>query len=211
MYVDLGAEQLLAADKASDVAHSPYSYISFLRYYQSFVGPEPNILLGYSEMCFNIAEAANRGWITSDAADFYTKGINASLNFYGVTDGGTIRVSDAGGSPAATVNVMADVKKFLQNVAYKGNNADGLKQILEQKYVSFFQNSGWEAFYNWRRTGFPTSFVTSGVGLNAQGKIPMRWQYPVDETTYNSVNAKAAIQSQFNGNDDIFSMMWLLK
>jgi hypothetical protein len=39
----------------------------------------------------------------------------------------------------------------------------------------------------------------------------MRWQYPVDETTYNSVNAKAAIQSQFNGNDDIFSMMWLLR
>lgn len=201
----------LAADKASDVTNSPYSYISYLRYYQSFVGPEPNILLGYSEMCFNIAEAANRGWITSDAADFYTKGINASLSFYGVTDGGTIRVSDAGGSPTATVNVTADVKKFLQNVTYKGNNADGLKQILEQKYVSFFQNSGWEAFYNWRRTGFPSSFVTSGVGLNAQGKIPMRWQYPVDETTYNATNAKAAIQSQFSGNDDIFSMMWLLK
>jgi hypothetical protein len=107
--------------------------------------------------------------------------------------------------------VVADVKKFLSNVTYKGNNADGLKQILDQKYVSFFQNSGWEAFYNWRRTGFPTSFVTSGVGLNAQGKIPMRWQYPVDEITYNATNAKAAIQSQFNGNDDIFSMMWLLK
>jgi Starch-binding associating with outer membrane len=201
----------LAADKASDVANSPYSYISYLRYYQSFVGPEPNILLGYSEMCFNIAEAANRGWITADAADFYTKGINASLSFYGVTDGAILKVSDAGGSPTATVNVTADVKKFLQNASYKGNNANGLKQILEQKYVSFFQNSGWEAFYNWRRTGFPSSFVTSGVGLNAQGKIPMRWQYPVDETTYNSVNSKAAIQSQFSGNDDIFSAMWLLK
>jgi Starch-binding associating with outer membrane len=201
----------LAAEKASDVANSPYSYISYLRYYQSFVGPEPNILLGYSEMCFNIAEAANREWITADAAEFYLKGINASLNFYGVSDGASLKVSDAGGSPAATVTLIADVKKFLANVAYKSKGEEGLKQILEQKYVSFFQNSGWEAFYNWRRTGYPASFVTSGVGLNAQGKIPMRWQYPVDEITYNGVNAKAAIQSQFAGNDDIFSMMWLVK
>jgi hypothetical protein len=201
----------LSADKASDVANSPYSYISYLRYYQSFVGPEPYVMLGYSELCFNIAEAANRGWITTDAADFYTKGIKASLSFYGVSQGSAIRVSDAGGSPSATVTVTADVDKFLTNVAYKGNNSNGLKQILEQKYISFFQNSGWEAFYNWRRTGFPATFVTSGVGLNAQGKIPSRWQYPVDETTYNATNAKKAIQSQFGGNDDIFSSLWLVK
>lgn len=201
----------LSADKASDVANSPYSFISYLRYYQSFVGPEPYIMLGYSEMCFNIAEAANRGWITADAADFYAKGIKSSISFYGITEGGKVNVSDAGGSPAATVTVITSVNKFLDNVAYKGNNADGLKQILEQKYVAFFQNSGWEAFYNWRRTGLPTTFVTSGVGLNAQGKIPMRWQYPVDETTYNAANAKAAIQSQFGGSDDIFGMLWSIK
>lgn len=201
----------LSADKASDVANSPYSYISYLRYYQSFVGPEPYVILGYSELCFNIAEAANRGWITADAADFYTKGIKASLSFYGVSQGSAIKVSDAGGSPSATVTVTADVDKFLANVAYKGNNVNGLKQILEQKYVSFFQNSGWEAFYNWRRTGYPATFVTSGVGLNAQGKIPTRWQYPVDETTYNATNAKKAIQSQFGGNDDIFSSLWMVK
>ncbi len=201
----------LAADKASDVANSPYSYISYLRYYQSFVGPEPYVILGYSEMCFNIAEAANRGWITADAADFYTKGINASLAFYGITNGGSVKVSDAGGSPSATVSITTDVTKFLSNVTYKGNNTAGLKQILEQKYVSFFQNSGWEAFYNWRRTGYPSTFVTTGVGLNAQSKIPTRWQYPVDEKTYNATNANAAIQGQYAGTDDIFAPMWLTK
>lgn len=201
----------LSADKASDVANSPYSYISYLRYYQSFVGPEPYVILGYPELCFNIAEAANRGWISADAADYYTKGIKASLSFYGIVDGGTARVSDAGGSPSATTNVTTNVSKFLINATYKGNNVDGLKQIVEQKYVAFFQNSGWEAFYNWRRTGYPSTFVTTGVGLNAQSKIPVRWQYPVDETTYNSANAKKAIQNQYAGNDDINSVMWLLK
>jgi Starch-binding associating with outer membrane len=201
----------LAADKASDVANSPYSYISYLRYYQSFVGPEPTIMLGYPETMFNIAEAANRGWITADAADFYKKGINASLSFYGIANGSNLKVGDAGGTPAGTVTVPADVTKFQDMAAYKGNNADGLEQILEQKYIAFFQNSGWEAFYNWRRTGLPASFISTGVGINAQAKVPLRWQYPVDEITYNSVNAKAAIASQYGGTDDIFAKMWLIK
>ena len=182
-----------------------------MRYYQSFVGPEPTIILGYPETCFNIAEAANRGWITADAADNYRKGILASLAFYGISEGANLRVGDAGGTPAATVAITANVTKFLEMAAYKGNTEAGLAQILEQKYVAFFQNSGWEAFYNWRRTGFPDTFVTSGVGINAQSKVPIRWQYPVDEITYNSVNAKAAIQSQYGGTDDIFAKMWLLK
>jgi hypothetical protein len=201
----------LAIDKASDVANSPYSFISYLRYYKSFTGPEPYVILGYSEMCFNIAEAANRGWISTDANEYYLKGINASLKFYGLSEGSSVSVSDAGGSPAATVSVTASIDKFLSNVAYKGNNADGLKQILEQKYVAFFQNSGWEAFYNWRRTGFPSTFITSGAGINAHGQIPVRWQYPVDEVTYNKENASAAIQRQYNGTDDIYASMWLLK
>ena len=54
----------LAIDKASDVANSPYSFISYVRYYKSFVGPEPYMIIGYPELCFNIAEAANRGWIS---------------------------------------------------------------------------------------------------------------------------------------------------
>ncbi|MES2730992.1 MAG: SusD/RagB family nutrient-binding outer membrane lipoprotein [Bacteroidota bacterium] len=201
----------LASEKASDVANSPYSYISYLRYYKSYVGPEPYIIMGYPEMCFNMAEAANRGWITGDAAAYYLKGINASLGFYGISDGAKVEVSDAGGSKAATVAVTVSVTDFLTNVAYKGNNADGLKQILDQKYVAFFQNSGWEAFYNWRRTGFPSTFVTTGSGINAQGKIPMRWRYPVDETTYNAAHAKVAIDNQYGGNDDIYALMWLLK
>jgi hypothetical protein len=41
--------------------------------------------------------------------------------------------------------------------------------------------------------------------------VPIRWQYPVDEITYNSVNAKAAIQSQYGGTDDIFAKMWIIQ
>jgi Susd and RagB outer membrane lipoprotein len=95
-------------------------------------------------------------------------------------------------------------------VKYKGNNADGLKQILTQKYLGFFQQSGWEAFYNQHRTGVPNFSIGDG---NTNGKqIPKRWQYPTSERTNNSDNWKAALNAQFgNANDDINAEMWRVK
>jgi hypothetical protein len=188
-----------------------YSFTNYNRYYGSQVGPEPYIVLGYSEMNFNIAEAVNRGWITGDAGTYYRKGINASLNFYGLTEGSTLTIGDLTGKTLGTVTIS--LANFLNNpaVVYKGDNTSGLEQILNQKYIAMFENSGWEAFYNQRRTGFPKTFVTTGSGINGAGRIPRRWQYPVDEQTYNTPNYKIAIQSQFAGIDDIYADMWLIK
>jgi len=194
-------------------ATSIYSYANYNRYYSSNAGAncEPYIIIGYPEMCFNIAEAINRGWVSGDAATWYNNGINASLNMYGLTQGQTYTVGDLTGK--ALGNVTIDINAFLSNsnVVYKGNNADGLKQILTQKYVAFFQNSGWEAFYNWRRTGIPT-FSQGGVGIGTtNGLIPRRWQYPQDEVNYNNANNSKAITSQFGGTDDLTKDTWLTK
>lgn len=173
---------------------------------------EPYILVGYSEMCFNIAEAANRGWVPgANAATWYTKGIQASLDWYSITQGKSITIGNNDGTKPALGTTTLDVNTFLTNVAYAGDNATGLTQILTQKYVSFFLNSGFEAFYNWRRTGVP-AFLEGGVGVGTPTfKIPARWQYPVDETTYNPTNNKAALTSQYGGNDDLYGKMWLIK
>jgi hypothetical protein len=161
-------------------------------------------------MCFNIAEAANRGWLpTQSAAAWYLKGINASLSFYGITEGQVMTIGDLKGNTLGTAT--ANIAQFLTNVAYAGDNTAGLKQILEQKYVSMFQNSGWEAYYNWRRTGYP-AFAEGGAGIGtASNKIPRRWLYPTDETTYNTANANAAIKTQYNGTDDVTLDTWLTK
>jgi len=190
-----------------------YSYINFKRYFSSQDGStaEPYILLGYPEMCFNIAEAINRGWLGGDAKSWYDKGINASLGVYGLTNGQVFPVSDRLGATIATT--VIDIPRFLanQNVAYKGNSADGLKQILTQKYVSMFCNSGYEPFYNWLRTGYP-AFAEGGVGIGTpNNKLSRRWMYPQNEITYNSANYQASIQSQYGGNDDITKDTWLNK
>jgi len=189
-----------------------YSFINFLRYYSSVAGPEPYPILGYAEQNFNIAEAINRGWVPGAVASpYYLKGINASLDFYGLSEGQQLPVGNVTGKGLGTVTVARAA--FLANagVTYKGDNASGLEQILNQKYVALFQNSGYESFYNWRRTGLPRTFVSTGGGLNAAGKLPRRWQYPVDEQTYNPTNYQAALQSQFGGTDNLNQDTWLTK
>ncbi|WP_292010720.1 SusD/RagB family nutrient-binding outer membrane lipoprotein [Chryseobacterium sp.] len=190
-----------------------YSYINYKRYFSSQDGStaEPYIVIGYPELCFNIAEAINRGWVAGDAASWYSKGINASLSFYGLTNGQSFEIGDRLGGTIGTVTINTD--QFLNNseVIYKGNNSEGLKQIILQKYVSLFCNSGYEAFYNWRRTGFP-EFQQGGVGIGTpNNQLPYRWMYPQGEITYNASHYQSAIQSQYEGSDDISKLMWLLK
>lgn len=83
-------------------------------------------------------------------------------------------------------------------VAYGGQ----LEQILNQKYIAFFNNSGWEAFYNIRRTGIPALNIGDNMN-NPSGKIPVRWRYPQAEYQTNEAKVQEAIKRQFNGTDGV--------
>jgi hypothetical protein len=191
-----------------------YSSLSFNRYMSSATGAnaEAYILIGYPEMCFNIAEAANRGWIPGiDPATWYYNGINASMNVYGLTQGKVLTIGNVDGTQTNQGTAIADINAFLANPNVAYTPANGLTQILTQKYVAFFMNSGFESYYNWRRTGIPT-FSQGGAGIGtANNLIPLRWQYPSDEIAYNTTNCTAAISSQYGGTDDVNAKMWLIK
>jgi hypothetical protein len=178
--------------------------------------------VGYAEMCFNIAEAINRGWIASgplgNAEAYYKAGIETSMAFYGIPETGSFTAyflkSGSPGSTATysteTVSVDFDNVYYTQpSVKYAGNNATGLTQILQQKYLALFRHSGLEGYYQFRRTGVPT--FTTGPGTGNSERIPLRFQYPSNEKTANATNYNSALQSQYGGNDDINGTMWLLK
>jgi len=180
-------------DMSTKMLNGEYSPISKSKYYSSYLG-EPCIQIGYAELCFNIAEAINRGWVAGNAEDFYMKGVKASWTFHGVAD---VETKWAAYYAQPTVKLSSTA-------------SEALKQILTQKYLAFFQNSGWEAYNNYRRTGVPT-FLT-GAGTANSGRIAKRWQYPSSERTTNAVNYKAALKSQFGAEtDDINSDMWIIK
>lgn len=210
-----GEDLAVMSSNMSSVDTAEYSVRSRSRYYSGY-NAEPGVLVGYVEMCFNIAEAINRGWATGDAEDWYKKGLKASIGSYGipVESAGTFnKVYPYGATNAVTYTISFDFENtYYQqaSVKYAGNNATGLQQILQQKYLAFFQNSGWEAYYNWRRTGVPA--FSTGTGTGNSGRIPKRFQYPTNERTTNLTNWETALKNQFTGTtDDINGEMWLIK
>ncbi|HVZ96966.1 MAG TPA: SusD/RagB family nutrient-binding outer membrane lipoprotein [Chitinophagaceae bacterium] len=193
-----------------------YSFINRKRYYADFTG-EPDVLVGYKEMCFNIAEAIERGWIAGNAETWYKTGITESMKFYGINPSDTS--FDAYFLPPGANSVTQvrpyNFKFYFDN--YYGQSAVKLSstpsaaidQIVMQKYISLFENSGYEAYYNWRRTGVPA--FESGAGVGNNGVIPLRWAYPVSEQAQNAINWNAAISAQQFSQDDLNQKMWLLK
>ena len=189
-YVGAPSDESLDA-MATKVQTGEYSLINKARFFSSYEG-EPCIQIGYPEMCFNIAEGINRGWASGNATDWYNKGIAASMTLYGVS--------------------QAAVDEYLAQpvVAYKGNNTEGLSQVLAQKYLALAQHSGLEAYYNWRRTGVPT-FYQGGPGTGNLGVIPMRFKYPTSERDNNTNNYNLALTRQGNPGDDVNFRFWLIQ
>ncbi|HVW95525.1 MAG TPA: SusD/RagB family nutrient-binding outer membrane lipoprotein [Mucilaginibacter sp.] len=194
-----------------------YSFINRHHYYSTYTG-EPAIQIGYPELMFNIAEGINRGWATGNAEEYYTKGIQASMDYYSIPTTGTFTayfyrpgsssVTDASNYDTYTITTDWATYYGQDAVKYKGGAA-GLTQILTQKYLALFRQSGLEAYFTYRRTGVPA--FTTGPGTGNGGRIALRFQYPSSERTANTANYNAALQSQYGGNDDINGTMWLLK
>ncbi|HMJ70274.1 MAG TPA: SusD/RagB family nutrient-binding outer membrane lipoprotein [Cyclobacteriaceae bacterium] len=159
------------------------------RYYTDPIN-EPSVLMGYAEVEFTLAEAAQRGWIAASAEEHYLNGVRASMNFYGIS------------SSAQDDYVLETGVAFVP--------ATAIEQIITQKYINFFLQGGWEAFFNHQRTGFPHFKVDGGGVLNNQ-TVPKRWMYPTDEFTLNLASAQAAIARQYPAGDNINGVMWLLQ
>jgi hypothetical protein len=198
-----------------------YSLLNRYRYYRTYLA-ENCIQIGYPELCFNIAEGINRGWVSSlsatDAEDFYKKGIVASMSFYGIPTSGNLTVNffkqgysidDAAAFTTYTIAVDFDTYYNQAAVKYDGNTATGLTQILQQRYLALYSHSGLESYFTYRRTSVPT--FGTGAGTGNSGRIAMRFQYPSTEISTNTDNYNKALTDQFAGEDDINGVMWILK
>lgn len=144
-------------------------------------------MMVYSEVCFLLAEAVQRGKVTvpgTDAATLYYNGIEASMAYYGLT------------ATAAGRNYYAQPV-----VKYDGT----LKQLITQKWLSMTFR-GAEGWFDFRRTGFP-AFVAGPMAF--QPTFPVRYGWPTSEQDVNLDNYKAAIA--VFGPDDINTKMWYLK
>lgn len=202
----------------SEAGSGKYSFLNRKYFFSTYTG-EKSTQIGYAELQFNIAEAINRGWISGDAESYYIKGIQSSIQSYGIPlmgaftayfyRPGSTDVANAANYDAYAVDFDWTAYYAQPVIKYAGNTAEGLKQILQQKYLALFRHSGLEAYFNYRRTGIPN--FAAGPGSGNGSRIALRFQYPESERSANTTNYNAALQNQYNGNDDINGVMWILK
>ncbi len=145
----------------------------------------PVYLVTYAQALFAQAEAAKRGWIAggdTEAEAHYRHAIEQSLlQWTGSADGLDDFVNQPG-------------------IAYEAANA--IEQISTQRWVHLFMH-GYEAWAEWRRTGFPDNFVSPGGT-----PVPTRQIYIETEQFNNTENYNAAVQRQFNGEDGLYGRVW---
>jgi hypothetical protein len=160
------------------------------------------IILSYSEVQFNLAEAAEKGYIPggSDAAeDYYLNGIEDQFAYYAERVGTRYASSYL---KLKGEDVIPDNSYYTQpEVAYSGTTAEKLEKIALQKWLSLYM-VGYEAWFEWRRTGFPEIVV----GTQGPGFIARRALYPADETRINIDNYNEAVK--WLGTDELKTHVW---
>lgn len=190
-------------------ANSNNDFVSYLRK-DIYDQPKGDLLkarmASYTEVCFDLAEAAQKGWNTGQSADYwYYKGIQSSFDLWEV-------FANYQGDVNSYFNCVKNYNDYIAQpkVAYDGT----LARIIEQKWIASWQASN-ESFLDWRRTGFPDIHIG---WASVRGQIPVRFAYFNTELQNNPTNANAAISklqatpySGADGQNSSWSKFWLLQ
>ncbi len=145
----------------------------------------PAYIFTGAQVQFALAEGAKIGWISGgdvSAATYYNAGIDASLTQYGVAN-----------------------PTFKTAVGIVYNPATALQQIGTQRWVALYLD-GWEAWSEFRRTGFPA--LVPGPNSQNGAVIPRRVGYPTADQTTNKDNYSAALAQQGWTANSINNRMW---
>ena len=132
-------------------------------------GTAPVKLISSYESLLLQAEAKARGWIVGGGDSLnYAQAVSNNFTSYGLlaTDAATYLASAGGAYPST------------------GTKTAKLKAILTQKWACMNGNQGFEAWTEWRRTGYPDFFTVSTNSLIGQ-VYPARFFYPNVEVTRN--------------------------
>jgi hypothetical protein len=161
----------------------------------------PSLWVTYSETSLLLAEAAQRGWITGDAKQYYEEGIKADMTNYSLF-------------LSATASSLPSVSETEQNdylaqpgVAYDA--AKALEQINTQYWIANFTNPC-EAWANLRRSGYPAltrNSYNDNLLANGGDGFVHRFTYPDSEVSTNSLNYQAAVTA-IGGTDDLVTRVF---
>ncbi len=156
----------------------------------------PTLIMSYAEVQFLLAEAAAKHWnVTGTAQQYYEAGVKGAMEGLTIFGDKVPAVSDD-----EYTDYMA-AHPFKVN----GTEAQQIEQIITQKWIVLVFN-GFEAFSEWRRTGYPVLVPVNDPAGETNGTIPRRLIYDQSELITNAANYKIAIQRQ--GLDLMTTRIW---
>lgn len=129
----------------------------------------PVKLFSAAESYFLQAEAVARGWATGNVTTLFQSGIKASFD--------ALSISAAN---YATYIATAPDAQLPADIPGR------IRAIITQKYYAMNGFQGFEAWTEWRRTGYPNFLVKSQASTLATNDLPARLLYPDTEITRNS-------------------------
>ena len=176
--------------------------------YSEVMGGDPFTRLTYAEQELILAEAAELGWISGSSETYYKSGVEAALRMVAAFDESNTYCHKM---PIDDSYISG---YFTGAAAFASAKQERLKQIWMQKYLLKFMQDAYDAYFDFRRTGYPDLPNNPDTSLNIDDKnaFPVRWQYPSSETETNYDNLTEALGRQFtNGYDGINEKMWILK
>ena len=144
--------------------------------------------MSFSELCFLQAEAALHGLWEGSPDEYVTNGIWSNVLFFNEYGDGSDTISDD------------EVNEYILHLP----DTD-LEQIITQKWITFIFENGYEAYSEYRRTGFPVLKDYDGDPID-QNLFPKRMIYPYSEYTLNRDNYNEAVSKQ--GTDNEFTHIW---
>lgn len=148
----------------------------------------PYIHMSHAQVEFMLTEVAERGWVISDAAEHYNKGITSSMQLLNKW------YSKAG------LITEEQISGYLAENPYEPENFEAALELISTQYwIDTFYNFI-ESFANWRRTDYP-------LIDNHDTQIPLRWKYPSIEYTANAKNLEEAL-SRMGGEDSWYTRVW---
>jgi hypothetical protein len=142
-------------------------------------------IYSYSQVLFMMAEANKIGYTTGG-------------------DAGAMANYDLAIAASFTENGVSGAAGYVAQPSVAYSAATGYQQIMTEKWVSMYLK-GWEAWNDWRRTGFPV-LTAAADGVDARG-IPLRQGYPTNESSLNGTNYTAAI-AQMGGDNNYVKVWW---
>ena len=176
----------VAADVVSNYKSVPYGAASgFLSQNTSPLGPaliqrgvfnRPVILMEAAESFFLLAEAkelyGSAVTLTGTSQSYYEQGVRESFRLVGSTD--------------ARATALLTSGKDLADWTASPNK---LNAIRAQKWLALVDFGGFEAWSDYRRTGYPP--IPKSASAAADAKLPVRLYYPSTEAAANATNVAA--------------------